>query len=187
MIVRFGTSVCLLLVFSFACIAQEEKKVEPKKTEPVELEVLKGSIGVWDVEFEVWPQGLDAKSFNFKGVETNRAFGKYWIASDLEATAMGQTNRLHSIIGYDLDEKQLVGKVIDHGKYAARMTGKYNSKTKTVSWKTEVKDANGKLMVQHTTITQTSDTERVLVLKTKAKNKNEFVKTMVAKFTKREK
>ena len=105
----------LIFGFAFSCMAQEKPK-----SNPIEFEVLQASIGVWDAEIEVWPEGPDAPSIKFKGVETNRAYGEHWIASDFDSEFMGQTMKVHSIVGYDLDRKKMVGTVIDHGPYAAR-------------------------------------------------------------------
>ncbi len=152
---------------------------------PVELEVLKASIGVWDAEFEVWPQGPNASSIKFNGVETNRPFGDFWIASDLESEFMEETTKVHSIVGYDLDRNQLVGTVVDHGPYAASMTGEYDKDTKTVTWMTEAKSPNGTPIVQRTTITEVSADERVLVLSVPGDKQDEFTKFMQIKFVKR--
>ena len=170
----------LVIGIAFPCLAQEESKSMAK---PIELQVLKASLGVWDAQVEVWPQGLDSPSITFKSVETNRAFGEYWIASDFDSEFMDQTTTVHSIIGYDLDQRQMVGKVIDSGPYAASMTGDYDNESKTVRWITKVKDANGKPIVQQTVVTQKSADERVLVLSVPSKEKKEgFVKFMEIKF-----
>ncbi len=173
-------SAALTFVLTVCCLAQDEPK-----SKPIELEVLKSSIGVWDAEIEVWPAGLDADSIKFKGVETNRAYGEYWIASDFDSEYSGQTMKIHSIVGYDLDQKQLVGVIIDHGPYRAGMTGKYDVKSKTIHWKTEAKDFDGKPLLQKTSITQKNANERVLVLRMPGKEKNEFTKFMEIKFVRR--
>ena len=98
---------------------------------------------------------------------------------------MGQTMKVHSIVGYDLDKKRMVGTVIDHGPYAASMTGDYDPESKTVSWMTEVKDANGKPIVQKTLITQNGADERMLVLSVPGKKKDEFTKFMQIRFVRR--
>jgi len=149
----------LLLGTSYSAVAQEET---PSK--PAALEFLQGSLGVWDAEMEVWPGGPDADSIKFKGVETNRAYGEYWMASDFDSEVQGQTMRLHTIIGYDLEKKALVGTIIDQGPYAASMTGEYDAATKTVRWETQARAADGTPMLQKTTMTQESPDERVLVL-----------------------
>jgi len=165
---------------TFPCSGEEEAKSKPK-----ELQVLKASIGIWDAEFEVWPVGLDSPSMTFKGVETNRAFGEYWIASDLDTEINSQTMKVHSIVGYDLDKGKLVGKVIDHSPYAASMTGDYDSESKTLSWTTNVKGPDGKPMVHKTLITEKTANERLLVLSVPAKEKDGFVKFMQIKFLRR--
>jgi len=175
-------ALCTALLFgvTLSCLAQE-----PAPT-PVELEVLRGSIGVWDAQIEVWPQGPDAVSIKFSGVETNRAYGEYWIASDLDSEFMGQTIRAHSIVGYDVDQKKLVGMVVDDGVHAANMTGDYDQESNMVSWTTHAKDANGKPMLQKTTTRQTSATERLLVLSVPGKEEDEFTKFMQIRFVKRQ-
>ena len=170
----------LLLGLSLHCLAEEDAKPEP-----VELEALKASIGVWDAEIEVWPAGLDAPSTTFKGVETNRAFGKYWIASDFDSEFEGQTMSVHSIVGYDPEKKGLVGTVIDHGPYAAEMTGRYDADSKTVRWEISGRHANGKPLLQKTEITHKSASERVLVLMMPGEEEGEFTKFMQIKFVKR--
>ena len=158
----------------------------PKRNpKPVELEALKASIGIWDAQFEVWPAGLDSPSMKFNGVETNRAFGDYWIASDLDTEFNGETMTVHSIVGYDLDEKRLVGKVIDHGPYAASMVGDYDSELKTVSWTTKVKGLDGKPIVQKTVVTQKDADTRELVLSVPNEKKDGFVKFMQITFVRR--
>ena len=62
----------LMLTLSLCCIAQEE-------TKPIELELLKTYVGVWDAEIEVWPKGINAASIKFKGVEKNRLYGEHWM------------------------------------------------------------------------------------------------------------
>lgn len=165
---------------AYSCPAQEEPQAKP-----IELEVLKGFVGVWDAEIEVWPEGPDSPPLQFKGVETNRGYGEHWIASDFDSEFMGQTMKLHSIIGYDPDQKKMVGMSIDHGIYAAKMTGNYDMKSKTVIWQTEAKDANGKPMVQTTMVTQKKADVRVLVLMVPGKESSDFTKFMQIKFVKR--
>ena len=170
----------LALVLAGACVAQEEA---PSK--PVELEVLKASLGVWDAEVEVWSAGPDAPTTKFKGVETNSACGEHWIASEFESDYNGQTMKVHAIIGYDLDQKKLIGTMVDHGPYAAKMTGGYDPETKTVAWTTLAKDFDGTPMVQKTTLVQKSADERELVMKVPGKEGEEPTKFMHIKFTKR--
>ena len=158
---------------------------EAPKAKPIQLEVLQASVGVWDADIEVWPQGPDSPSIEFKGVETNRPYGENWIASDFDSEFMGQTIKVHSIVGYDLDQEKMVGTVIDDGPYAASMTGDYDPESKTVSWMTEAKDPNGSPMVQKTLITQESADERVLVLSVPGKVKDEFTKFMQIRFVRR--
>ncbi len=146
---------------------------------------MKACLGVWDAENEDWPEGPDSSSIKFKGVETNRPYGEYWIASDFDFEFMGQTMKVHSIVGYDLDQKKMVGTIIDHGPYAASMTGDYDKKSKTVSWMTKAKDTNGKPMVQKTLVTQKIADERVLVLMVPGNKKDTFTKFMQIKFAKR--
>ncbi len=180
MLFKSALSTTLVFGLALACIAQEKSE-----SKPMELEVLKASVGVWDAEIEVWPQGPDSTSIKFKGVETNRAYGEHWIASDFDSEFSGQTMQVHSIIGYDLDQKKLVGKVIDHGPYAATMTGDYDQESNTVTWMTNAKGVNGAPIVQRTLITQNSDDERVLVLSVPGEKENEFTKFMEIKFVKR--
>lgn len=170
----------LVLSFTISSPAQEKSA-----SKPVELEVLKASVGIWDATIEVWPQGPDKESITFTGVETNRAFGEHWISSDFDSEFMGQTMSIHSIVGYDLDQKKLVGKTIDQGPYAALMTGKYDADSKTVAWTTKAKTPDGRMMVQHTRVTQESADVRVLVLSAPGTQKDEFTKFMQIRFVKR--
>lgn len=158
---------------------------EDSTTPPIELQVLKDAVGVWDAEIEVWPGGTDSPSIKFRGVETNHAYGKHWIASDFDSEFDGQATKVHSIVGYDLDKKQMVGTIIDHGPYAAKMTGEYDHKTKTVTWITKVKAPSGEPIVQKTLVTQKTPDERVLVLMMPKKGKDEFSKFMQIRFVRR--
>jgi len=180
MLIKSALSTALVFGLSLFCIAQEKPKAKP-----IELEVLKASIGVWDAEIEVWPEGPDSPSIRFKGVETILPYGEYWIASDFDSEYMGQTMKVHSIVGYDLDQKRMVGTIIDHGPYAASMTGDYDQESKTVRWTTEAKDLNGNPMVQKTLITQKNADERVLVLSVPGKQKNDFTQFMQIRFVRR--
>ena len=180
MLIKYTLPTALIFGLALSCIAQEKPM-----SKPIELDVLKASVGVWDARIEVWPKGPDSPSLKFKGVERNRPYGEYWIASDFDSEFMGQTIKVHSIVGYDLDKKKMVGTIIDHGPYAARMTGDYDVKSKTVRWKTEAKDANGKPMVQKTLISQKNANERVLVLMVPGRKENDFTKFMQIRFVKR--
>ncbi len=180
MLIKSTLSAILVLGAGLSCIAQEEPG--PK---PIELEVLKASVGVWDAEIEIWPEGPDSPSIKLKGVETNRAFGEYWIASDFESGFMGQTMKVHSIVGYDLDQKKLVGRVIDHGPYAASMTAEYDKESKTVRWMTKAKQPNGEPMIQQTLITQKSADERVLVMSVPGEKEDDFTKSMQIRYVRR--
>ncbi len=99
MLAKSFLSMAIVFSLSLNCLAQDRPK-----SNPIELEVLQTSVGVWDAEIEIWPQGPDSPSLKFKGVETNRPYGEYWISSDFDSEFMGQTMNVHSIIGYDLDE-----------------------------------------------------------------------------------
>lgn len=178
--VKSTLSVALILGLALSCNAQEKSEESP-----IELEVLKASLGVWDAEIEVWAQGLDSPSIKFNGVETIRPYGEHWVASDFDSEFMGQTMKVHSIVGYDLDRKKMVGMVIDHGPYAASMTGDYDKEYKTVRWTTEAKSPSGKPMVQKTLTTQKNPDERMLVLSVPGQQKKEFTKFMQIRFVKR--
>ncbi len=180
MLMRSSLTTWLVFGFALCCVGQEKQE-----SKPVELDVLKASIGIWDAEIEVWPEGPDAPSIKFKGVETIRPYGEYWVASDFDSEIDGVTMKVHSIVGYDLDKKKLVGTIVDHGPYAATMTGDYDAKSKSVSWMTKAKTPDGKPMVQKTVITQKNANERVLVLNMPAAKKDEFTKFMQIKFVKR--
>ena len=180
MLIKSTLPTALMLGLALACFAQEESK-----SKPIELEVLKASIGVWDAEIEVWPEGLDSSSIQFTGVETNRPYGEYWLASDFDSEFGGQTMKVHSIVGYDPGQQKMVGMVIDHGPYAASMTGDFDKKSKTVHWKTQAMDPNGKPIVQKTSVTQKSDDERVLVLSMPGGKGDDFTKFMQISFVKR--
>lgn len=180
MLTKYALAAALIFALALSCFAQET----PEST-PMELEMMKTYIGVWDAEIEVWPAGPDSPSTTFKGVETNRPYGEYWIASDFDSEYMGQTMKVHSIVGYDLDEKKMVGTIVDHGPYAATMTGNFDVKSKTVHWMTEAKDAQGNPMVQKTLVTQKNANERVLVLMVPGDKKNDFTKFMQINFYKR--
>lgn len=175
----FALALVLLIGLPTYCISQD------KQSKPVELNVLKTSVGIWDAAVEVWPEGLDAASIKFKGVETNRPFGKHWIASDFESEFAGQTSSAHAIVGYDLDRKKLVGTVVDAGPYAAAMTGEYDEQKQTVTWITKVKDPSGKELVQKTLVTQTAPNQRRLVLMVPGDDPDSFQKFMEINFTKR--
>ena len=174
MLTKFAFSLAFVVGFSLTCIGQEKQEVK----KPVELDVLKASVGVWDAEVEVWPRGLDAPSTKFTGVETNRAFGEHWIASDSDYGGM----KLHAIIGYDLDTKKMKGTVVDHGPYSASMEGEYDEESKTIHWVTKAKDVDGTPMIQKTSITQKDPNERVLVLSVPGEKEGEIVKFMQIKF-----
>ena len=180
MLIKSTLPTALLLGLALSCIAQEKPN-----SKPIELEVLKASIGVWDAEIEVWPEGPESTSIKLKGVETIRPYGEYWIASDFDSEFEGQTMTVHSIVGYDLDQNKLVGTIIDHGPYAASMTGYYDKQSMTVRWKTEAKDPNGKPIVQKTLITQENANERVLELLVPGEKNNDFTKFMQIRFVKR--
>lgn len=174
--------VCGVVATGAATLGDEEG--EEKTATPVELEAVKALVGVWKAEIQVWAAGPDAKPLMFEGVETNRASGNHWVVSDFESEYMGQKMNVHSIVGYDLNKKKLVGTVVDQGPYAATMTGEYDPAKKTVVWKTRAKTPDGKPMVQQTTMTTISDKERLLVLRMPSEKPNEFVKFMQIRFTK---
>jgi hypothetical protein len=173
----------VLILFGLILPASGQEETGPK---PAELEILKAYIGVWDASIEVWPEGPEAPSIKFQGVETNRPYGEYWIASDFDSEVQGQTMKVHSIVGYDLDQERMVGTVIDHGPYAATMTGEYDEASRTVHWRTEAKTPDGKPMVQQTQVTQKSAGERVLVLRVPGAEDGDFTKFMQIRFVKRE-
>jgi hypothetical protein len=177
-----GLPVLAIIVFLVTLPSAAETTSDAK---PVELEVLKGYVGVWDADIEVWPKGPDAPSMSFKGVETIHAYGEYWLVSDFDTEFNGQTNRIHSIVGYDLDKGMLVGTIIDQGPYAATMSGEYDSESKAVHWTTHAKGLDGTPMVQKTAITQKNADERVLVLSTPNKDGDGETVGMKITFTKR--
>ena len=168
-----------VVITSTSSIAQDTPK-------PIELAIIKSYVGVWDAEIEAWPSGLDAPSIKFKGVETNRAYGEYWIASDFDSTFQGQETKVHAIVGFDRDQQKLVGTVIDHGPYDAKMTGTYDAEAKSIHWLTQARDHEGNKILQKTTVTQTGSNERFLVLSIPVKDTDHFTKCMEIKYVKRE-
>ena len=172
----------LIPVFLLAFTILAPVKAQEK---PAELQLLKDTIGVWDATMEAWPAGPDAESVKFSGVETNEAYGTHWISSDFVSEYQGKKMKIHSIIGYDLDQKRLVGTIIDHGPYAAKMTGEFDAKSKTIHWTTKVKGPDGTPIVQKTSVTYKNVNERHLVLSAKTKGTDEFVKVMEIKYVKR--
>lgn len=180
MLLKSALSTVLVFGLALHCIAQA-----PSEARPIELKVLKASVGVWDAEIEVWPEGPDSSSIKLKGVEQNRPYGEYWISSDFDSEFQGQTMKVHTIIGYDLDQKKLVGTIIDHGPYAAHMTGVYDKESNTIRWMTEAKAPNGTPMVQKTLITQKHPDERVLVMSVPSKGKDDFTKFMQIRYVRR--
>ena len=147
MLLKHTIHAALLLGVASCCLAQEKTT-----SEPIELEALKAAAGVWDAEIEIWPQGPDSASLKLKGVETNRPYGEHWLASDFDSEFDGQTMKVHSIVGYDLDKQEMVGTVVDHGPYAASLTGRYDADSKTVHWVTKGKNIDGTPIVQKTSI-----------------------------------
>ena len=131
---------------------------------PPELQVLKNTIGVWDTAIEVWAQGPDGPSVQFDGVETVTAFGDYWMSSDSVSTFMGRTMKVHSLVGYDIDEGKLVGTIVDDGPYKATLSGEYDPDTKSVTWMIKGKDPVGTEYFQKSVVTEISENERLLVL-----------------------
>lgn len=81
--IKFTLSTVFVVGAALSCIAEDEPK-----SKPIELEMLKATVGVWDAEVEVWPAGLESPPIKFKGVETNRLFGEHWVASDFESEFM---------------------------------------------------------------------------------------------------
>ncbi len=181
MLLKIALTVGLVFGLALQSAAQDNPTAKP-----MELEVLTASIGIWDAEITVWPQGPDSSSMAFKGVETNRPYGEYWIVSDFDSWFMADTIKVHSIVGYDLGQKKLYGTVVDHGPYPASLTGEYDRASKTVTWMTEARDVDGTPMVQKTTVTHKSADERVLVLSVPAEQKDEFTKFMQITFIKRQ-
>lgn len=167
----------LLLCIPAISIAEEEK--------PVELEALQAHVGVWDAQINVWASGPDADPLTFKGVETIRVYGEYWIVSDFDSEMNGETMRVHSVVGYDLDKGQLVGTIVDHGPYAATMTGEYKKETKTIHWVTKAKDLTGNPISQDTTAKLESDDVRTLEMLLPGPNEGEKVKFMHIRYIKR--
>ena len=79
-----------------------------------------------------------------------------------------------------------MGKVIDHGPYAASMVGDYDHETKSVDWITKVKDPSGTPIVQKTVVTQKDADTRLLVLSVPNKDmKDVFTKFMQVTFVRR--
>ena len=175
-----ATSMALLFAVPVCCIAQDE----PEAT-PVELDVLAASVGTWDAEIEMWPAGPDSPSIKLTGVETNRPFGKHWIASDFESEYMGETMRADTIVEYDLDEEKIVVIIVKHGAYEERMTVRYDEESKTVEWMTKARSPTGEPMLQKTRVTQKNADKRVLVMHMPVKERDEFVKFMQITYVRR--
>ena len=180
MLKKLTFSILLLLVFATTGLA------EKKKSTPIELEAIASYVGVWDAVIEVFAQGPDKAPLKMKGVEKNRASGKYWVVSDFSSTFNGQKMTVHSIVGYDLSTKKIVGTIVDHGPYKATLLGKYNAKTKTMTLETKGHHENGVPLVQKTTLTIKSPKQRVLLMKMPNKE-GKYIKFMKITFTKRSK
>ncbi|MCC9641338.1 DUF1579 domain-containing protein [Rhodopirellula sp. JC740] len=188
MIRKFFFATALLACGVYSAGTTVSANDEPKgngKSTPAELRALRAMVGEWDVSVEVWPKGKDKPSIQFAGTETNRPFGQHWIASDLVTTYQDREVRVHSIIGYDLDQKSLVGTIVDHGPYAATMKGELDADTKTIHWTTHAKTPDGKPMLQKTSVTQMTGKQRVLTMMVPGKTEGEMTEVMKIEYTKK--
>lgn len=176
------TLLTLLAILSLLIPVHAQEKERDLSTE---LQILSDTVGTWDCAITVWPAGLEAAPITMKGVETNEAFGNHWLSSGFSSEFQGQEMKVHTIVGYDLDLKKFVGTVIDHGPYAAKMKGKFDKETKTIHWTTQAKTPDGQPMIQKTSVTHTSATERHLVMKMQNPSTGKFGKFMEINYTKR--
>lgn len=185
---RWTLPAALIVALASGGLAHDDPAPRPAEEEaeakPAELEVVAGLVGVWDAVFEVWPQGREGDPVRFEGVETNRAFGEHWVASDLESEYMGQVTKVHSIVGYDLDQGRLVGTIVDHGPYAATLVGDYDAASKSVRWTVEGKMPDGSPLVQKVTMRRTGPDERIHVLEVPGAD-GELVELMQIRFSRR--
>lgn len=176
----------LSVVFLGLTATVSGQDAKSSKSDYSELDWIKDSVGVWDAAAEVWPNGPDKPSIQFKSVETNTAHGTNWISSDLDTEFNGQKMNVHSIVGFDPGKKKLVGFIVDDGPYPATLTGTFDAKKRSVQWITKGNQPDGTPLVQRTTLTNKDSKTRILILKVPGKEKGEFITTMKMTFIKRD-
>lgn len=140
-------AICLALVCGMSSFTQAQEMPKPS----AEHKIVMRDVGEWTIKGKMMmPQGAQ----EFKGTEKVVAVGEFWTVSHYSADFFGGLKG-SSTMGYDPISKKFVGTWVDSFQPAAtKMTGTYDEKTKTMTYKTmgvgmDGKPMPGKIIIQH--------------------------------------
>lgn len=130
---RFLVASLVLGLCSLVCPSVEAQFASPSP----EHEVLKKDVGTWKAKMTMW-EGEGEPAMEAEGVETNRMMGDFWIVSTFKMDFGGMPFEGHGTNGYDPKTEKFVGSWVDStSPYAMHMTGTYDEKTSTFTFKSE--------------------------------------------------
>ena len=145
--------------------------------------ILKKDVGEWAGELRMF--GPDMPSDAMPADETNTMLGEFWVISNF---SMGDEFQGQGTFGYDADKKKFIGSWVDsQSPHAMHMEGTWDGAKRTMTMLTIGKDENGKEKKGKITTVHSEDgNSRVFTMfDLAADSKDEFVKTMEIKYTRK--
>lgn len=124
----------LVLFASNATAADEFPKLPPPQKEHEWLQQL---VGEWDSESEMTVEP-GKPTFKWKGTESVRSLGGFWIVGENKATIMDKPMSAILTLGYDPEKKKYTGTWVDsHTSYMWKYVGTLDSAGKVLTLETE--------------------------------------------------
>ncbi|MFK7736818.1 MAG: DUF1579 domain-containing protein [Pirellulaceae bacterium] len=174
---RSTLAIALLFVVASAGVskAQEGMPEMPKPTK--EHELLKKEVGDWKAEMRAWMgPGEPVVS---AGREHNEMVGGFWCLSKFEGSFAGQPFLGTATLGYNAAEKVYTGSWVDSvTPERMSMTGTYDEKSKTMTWKTESVGPDGEPVVGKMTVVYKDEDTRSMTMFNPAGPGGEMMKVM---------
>jgi hypothetical protein len=148
--------------------------------------VLKKDAGSWTAEATMFMPGMPEEKM--PGEEVSTMLGEFWVISNYSMDFMGAKFNGQGTFGYDADRKKYIGSWVDSmSPYAMHMEGTWDEAARTMTMLSVGKDPSGvekkgKLVTVHS---EDGNTRVMSMFDLVPDTKEEFVKTMEIKYTKK--
>ncbi len=174
----------LLIGFLGTKVAWAQEPGFPGPT--VEHAVLKKDVGTWTADATIFMPGMPEETA--PGEEVVTMVGEFWSVGNYSMEFIGTKFNGQGTTGYDAEKKKYIGSWVDSmSPYAMHMEGTWDEATRTMTMFSVGKDPagvakKGKLVTVHS---EDGNTRVMSMFDLVADTEDEFVKTMVIKYTKK--
>lgn len=154
-----------------------------------EHKILKMEEGEWTAKAKLFfgPAGPYDEPQESTATETNRMVGPFFVTSDFKCSFGGVPFTGHGVFGYDTAAKKYTGMWIDSfGSTPTKMTGTFDTATKTMTYETTGMGMDGKPMKGKNVVVYSSKDSRKMTMYMQLPGQDEMAKMMELTYTRQQ-